>query len=325
MRPALALLVVLCAALAACGAEGESPLAVERTIPLPGVTGRIDHLAVDLGHQRLFVAEVGSGGLDVIDLRTGQRLKRAEGLKEPQGLAYLPGPNEVVVANGGDGSVRFFRADDLAPVGLVSLEGDADNVRQDRKSGLLVVADGKGLALIDPLKRQQVGEITLGDHPEGFQIDPASERAYLNIPGQRRIAVVDLLAHREVASWPAEGLIWNFPLALSTGVVATAFRAPPTLMTFDAATGRRTSRASTCGDSDDVHFDPKRRRLYVTCGSGMVETFAAGEAGYRSIGRTRTRPGARTALFVPELDRLFVAARAGDGEQAQIVVLKPQD
>jgi hypothetical protein len=35
-------------------------------------------------------------------------------------------------------------------------------------------------------------------------------------------------------------------------------------------------------------------------------------------------PGARTALFVPALNRLFVATRAGDGRGAAILVLRPQ-
>ncbi|HTI66283.1 MAG TPA: hypothetical protein VL460_01920 [Caulobacteraceae bacterium] len=313
-------------ATAACAAAGGGALVLERTIPLPGVTGRIDHLAVDLERHRLFVAEVGAGALDQIDLATGQRLKRVVGLKEPQGVAYLPDMDQVVVANGGDGSVRFYRAEGLEPVGEVRLDGDADNVRIELKRGLVVVAYGSGLALIDPAGRTIVGDIPLRSHPEGFQIDQATQRAYVNMPGQRRVVVVDLAARREVASWATPGAIWNFPLALTpAGTVAAVFRGPPKLMMFDAKSGAVTARSGVCGDSDDAHFDLRRRRLYVTCGTGAVETFAEAGGSYRSLGRTGTRSGARTALFVPELDRLFVAARAGGGGQAAIMVLRPQD
>ena len=47
--------------------------------------------------------------------------------------------------------------------------------------------------------------------------------------------------------------------------------------------------------------------------------------GLARLGRVATRSGGRTSLFVPELDRLFVAERAGIlGAAAQIAVLKPQ-
>jgi hypothetical protein len=29
----------------------------------------------------------------------------------------------------------------------------------------------------------------------------------------------------------------------------------------------------TCGDADDVFFDPKRRRVYVSCGDGNVDAW----------------------------------------------------
>jgi hypothetical protein len=326
LKRALAASVALALGLVACGAaEERPPLALERTIALPGVSGRIDHLAVDLKRGRLFVAEVGGGGLDQIDLATGARLHRVAGLKEPQGVAYLPALDQVVVANGGDGTVRFYAADDLAPAGVVQAEGDADNVRILESAGQVVVADGKGLALIDPQRRSIVGRVDLGAHPEGFQIDQASGRAYVNMPSQRRIAAVDLAARHPVASWPSGLLFANYPLALSGGTVAAVFRAPPRLLVLDAASGRTLTNIGTCGDSDDAHFDPRRRRLYVTCGAGMVEAFAQDGPGYRAIGRAATRPGARTALYVPELDRLFVAARADRNADAAILVLRPRD
>jgi len=37
-----------------------------------------------------------------------------------------------------------------------------------------------------------------------------------------------------------------------------------------------------------------------------------------------TRSGARTGLFVPSLDRLFVAARANSGAEAALLVFRPQ-
>jgi len=79
----------------------------------------------------------------------------------------------------------------------------------------------------------------------------------------------------------------------------------------------------TCGDADDVFVDPKRHRVYVICGAGVVDVFEDKDGRYQRAGQVPTSPGARTGLFAPELDRLFVAVRAAGQEPAAIWVLRP--
>src|SRR5829696_3533646 len=80
---------------------------------------------------------------------------------------------------------------------------------------------------------------------------------------------------------------------------------------------------STNGDSDDVFLDEKRSRIYVSCGDGFVDVLEVADAGFRRTDHIATLPGARTSLFVPELDRLFLAVRASQGEPAAIWVYAP--
>src|SRR5438309_8063788 len=129
-----------------------APLVLEAKIPLGGVSGRIDHLSIDLKRQRLLVAELGNNSLGVVDLAAGKVLQRIAGLSEPQGVAYVPFADSVFVANAGDGSVRALRGEDLAPIGRLELGDDADNVRVDTARSRLLVGYGKGaLAVIDPV------------------------------------------------------------------------------------------------------------------------------------------------------------------------------
>ena len=81
------------------------------------VSGRIDHVAVDLVRKRLLVAALGNGTLEVVDLPCRHRIKQVAGLHEPQGVGYVKKPNLVIVANAGDGLTQFFRGEDLAPAG----------------------------------------------------------------------------------------------------------------------------------------------------------------------------------------------------------------
>jgi hypothetical protein len=327
LAPLLLVLTLLSAVGFGHAAQGPAPvqLELERTIALPNVAGRIDHLAVDVPHQRLFVAELGNGSVDGVDLSSGER-RRIEGLKEPQGLAYLPDPNELVVASAGDGTVRFFDAGTLSPVGSVSLGDDADNVRVDPRTGQIVVGYGSGgLAILDPVRRTVVRTIALGAHPEGFQIDGEGRKAFVSVPEAHKIVVVDLDSGRVLANWRAAHLS-NFPLALgeAAGIAGVVYRIPSRLVVLETASGKAKVDLPTCDDADDLFFDDKRRRIYVSCGSGAIDAFEQADGRYVASAHIETRPGARTSLFVPALDRLFVAARAGSGGQgAALLVFRP--
>ena len=304
----------------------EAPLVLEKTIPLTGISGRIDHLALDLSGGRLFVAELGNNSVDIIDLHTDKVIRRIEGLKEPQGIAYLADQGLLAVASAGDGTVRFFRADDFSAQGSVDLKEDADNIRIGPSTGQIAVGYGNGgIAIIDPASRSELADIRLADHPESFQIDADGNRAFVNVPEAHHIAVLDLNARKQIATWPTMGLRSNFPMALagSAGPVAVVFRGPPKLALFDIGTGAISARLATCDDADDVFFDEKRERIYISCGEGVVDVVQRRSDGLTSIARVPTASGARTALFVPALDRLFVAARAGPGSSAAILVLRP--
>lgn len=309
-------------------AETRPLLVLERTIPLPGVSGRIDHMAVDLRRGRLFVAALGNGSVEVVDIASGKVVHRITGLKEPQGVAYAPDSDLLAVASAGDGSVRLFHGEDCAAAGLVALGSDADNVRLDGRTGRLLVGYGSGgLAVLDLATRSRVGDTKLPAHPEGFQFDPATGRAYVNLPDATQIAVVDVSAGRQVAEWPVpKGLRSNFPLALDAarGVVATVFRNPARLVLLDTRSGSATASLAVCGDADDVFFDTVRRRIYVSCGEGFIDVFQGDANGYRPAARIPTRSGGRTSIYVPELDLLIGAARAGlFGSNAALLVFRP--
>jgi DNA-binding beta-propeller fold protein YncE len=246
-------------------------------------------------------------------------------MSEPQGVAYVPFSDNVFVANAGDGSVRVLRGEDLTPTGRLGLGADADNVRVDTAHKRVLVGYGKGaLAVIDPGSLLKIADIRLKAHPEGFQIDETGTEVFVNVPDAREIGVVDL-ATGSTQSLPTQGAGSNFPMAIDADAhqILVVFRHPPTLMALSSQDGHVAAKAETCGDADDVFVDRERRRVYVSCGEGAVDVLETHEAGYRRLARVPTVSGARTSLFVPELDRLFVAVRAGTNEPAAIWVFRP--
>lgn len=309
----------------ACEAHSQSalPLMLERTISLPNVKGRIDHLEIDASHQRLYVAEVGNGTVEAIDLASGHVSGRISGLDEPQGIGYLAASNELVVASA-DGVVGFYRADDLSPIEQISLGDDADDVRIDPSTGSAIIGYGRGgLAILSGATRKVSARIALPAHPEGLQIG-SGRRVFVNLPGAGKIGVVDLSTMKLTAT-RSNKYAANYPMAFdpSSNAVAVVYRLPARLVIADADTGSVRQDLDVCGDSDDLFLDANRKRIYVSCGSGDVDVFEASPDGHRRAARIKTRLGARTSQFSPELDRLYVAAPAKNGEPAAILVFRP--
>jgi DNA-binding beta-propeller fold protein YncE len=309
----------------ASAAERE-PLVLEAKIPLGEVKGRIDHLAVDVPHRRLFIAELGNNTVGVVDIDAREVVRRLEGFDEPQGVAYLSQTDTLYVANGGDGELRAFRGAQLEPVGKLSLGGDADNVRIDREQGRVYVGAGSGnLTIVDAAAFKKLGQIDLKGHPESFQLEAGGSRIYVNVPDAREVAVVDRKTNKQIASWKTETLKSNYPMALDTtrNRVLVAFRQPATLVSYDATSGAVLERTEICGDADDVFLDVRRGYIYIACGQGVIDVLTARSDRAARVARIATSQGARTAFFSPELDRLFLAARAASGEGAAVWVFRP--
>jgi hypothetical protein len=112
-------------------------------------------------------------------------------------------------------------------------------------------------------------------------------------------------------------------LRRDVGQLLTVFRNPAKLAVFSIADGARMASLDICGDADDLFFDAKRSRVYVSCGDGFLDVLQAEGGEYKSVAHIATVSGARTSLFVPELDRLLVAARAEAGQPASIWVFRP--
>jgi DNA-binding beta-propeller fold protein YncE len=261
--------------------------------------------------------------VSAVDVNTGSVVHRITGLDEPQGVAYAPTQDLLVVANGGNGEVAAYNAADYSRAWKVSFGKDADNVRVDMATGELFVGYASALASLDGQGRN-VRSAQLAGHPEAFQL--AGERIFVNVPSARQIAVVDRRS-RQVRTWPMPAAKANFPMAVDAEgqQVLSVFREPPRVSAFDIETGKEQASLATCGDADDVWIDRKRRRIYVSCGDGHVAVLSRDTGALKEIERVRTIEGARTSLFVADRDLLFVAARARGGEKAAIWIFRAGD
>lgn len=312
---ALAIGAVACSASAKTfdARDADSPLRLVRMIGLPDVHGRIDHMTLDPSTNHLFIAELGNGTVDDVDLNAAKVAARISGLREPQGVAWLASTHELAVACG-DGAVRFFRRADWHEVARISLGDDADNVRIDSRNGHLAVGYGSGaVAVIDASTHRVLRRVPLAGHPEAFELE--GPRIFVNVPDRHSIVIGDLDEGRVTSSVPIGARAGNFPMAINAAgsAIAVAFRFPPAVSVIDTSTGKTLFSRATCGDADDLYF--AQGRLMVICGQGAVDlvSLSAGHA----VDRVTTASGARSALLTSDGRTLFVAA-PGRGSVAEL-------
>ena len=321
----------LLVAFALCGGVPPAPagepvaaLTFVKAIPLPGVKGRIDHLAVDAAGKRLVVAALATDSVEVVDLEKGEVVKRLTGAKEPQGVAILKEKGEIVVAYGGDGSVRSFDPSTLEPAGLVDLGDDADNVRVEAATGRIWVGYGSGaLAAIE--KGKKVADAALQGHPESFQLEERGTRIFVNVPTAGHVAVVDRKTAAVTATWPLNDLKANFPMALDEGKkrLYVGGRNPARLLVLDTDSGKQVAVLDISKDVDDVWVDAATGRLYLSCGEGFVDVVTrADPERYERTARVPTSAGARTSLFVPSTGLLYVAVPQAGAQAAEVRIYR---
>jgi hypothetical protein len=320
----LGFLIVMLAGFAAQAAE--APLRLIQTIPLPDGRGRIDHMSLDVGRQRLFVAELGNDKVAVVDLKAGRLASRIAGVAEPQGVVFAPEFDQLFVSSGETGSVEIFDGASLQPVQEVALDSDADNIRYDPTEREVYVGFGNGgLARLAATSGAHIDDIPLSGHPESFQFQSDGPLLFVNVPDARDIEVVDRAEGSKIASWPVARARANFPMALDEPdhrlIVGTWD--PAALLVLDTRSGKELSRTASCSDADDIYEDARRQRLYVSCGEGVVDVLAFADATPRRIARIPTAAGARTSLFAPDQDRLYVAVPHRGAQEAEILVFQP--
>ncbi|MGH9688040.1 MAG: YncE family protein [Candidatus Acidiferrales bacterium] len=320
---------------------GDVPLVLKATIPLPGAKGRMDHMSVDVKGHRVFVSEIGNGGVEAIDIVTRKPLHLLTGFGEPQGNYFIPSTNRLFVASGDDGTVKIFDGTSYKLVATAKFTSDADDLRLDPRTQHVIVGySGQkfrwGKAVPGPGREADgaLGYVASdGDHqallpvdahPEAFEIEKNGTRVFVNVPDHHEIEVGDLTKHQVIARWRVS-CTDNFPMALDEADhrLFIGCRIPPTMQVIATETGKLISSVDIPATSDDMFYDAARKRIYVLGGQGFVDVIAQKSPDhYTRIARVRAEVGSRTGLFVPELNELFVAVSQSTNHPPELLVFE---
>ena len=108
-----------------------APLKLVQTIPLPGIEGAFDHMDIDVKGHRLFIPAEQAQLVEVVDVKSGERLRTMSSVRWPSTIAYHPQSDEIFVSDREDGSVRVLSGQTYELVKTIKLAKGADNATYD--------------------------------------------------------------------------------------------------------------------------------------------------------------------------------------------------
>jgi hypothetical protein len=261
-------------------AHAQDKLSLQRvqTIPMPGVSGRMDHLGVDVEGGRLFAAALGDNQntVEVIDLKAGKRIFSIRGQSMPQGVFYSVDFKKLFVANGKDGTVKSFRGDSFELLDSLSIGTNADHVGYDQASKYLYVGIGipnsraGALSVIETRTNKQIGVIRTDSRPGGIKIETSGPGIFVTLAGLPKVGVVDREKHEQTAAWPLKGVPGVVALALDETHhrLFGGSRNPPMLIVLDTESGKQITELDGVEGIDDLWYDAERNRIYASGAEG---------------------------------------------------------
>ena len=248
------------------------PLQPVQDVPLGGAPRRFDYQDVDDGARRLYVADLGAGRVDAVDLDTLTTVGAADGVADVHGVRLAPELKAVFATATGRDEV--------------------------------VAVD---TATLTVLRRSPTGRF-----PDGLAYDPEHQLVAVSNKDDGTETVVDARSGAVRRTVEINREVGNVVYDPTGKRMVVAGLPPDRLVTFDPATGALGERIKLpgCHGAHGVAVDPTGRRAFVGCEKNarlaVVDLADHRLLNLREVGKTPD-----VLAIDPGLGRLYVAAEDG--------------
>jgi DNA-binding beta-propeller fold protein YncE len=298
---------------------------------MPGYTGDFDHFAVDVKGNRLFLAAEDHGTLEVFDLATGAHLRTVTGVDTPHAVLYLGAGNRLLVTDSGAGGTRVFDATSYRRIATIRLAPGADSMAYDAHSGAMYLVTGgrngslgqSWLVMLNPRTGIKLAETRFDtDKVEALAVEEKGSRLFVNVTGKNEVGVLDKGSLRVLQTWPMRTGEANAAMAFdeANGRLFVVTRKPYQLLVLDTRDGAVVATLPAPQRTNEAIYDAANRRIYLA-GDDFIGIVRQRDADhYEALESAPTAHGAKTAILVPQLKRLFAAVSPGEGKNAAEVL-----
>jgi DNA-binding beta-propeller fold protein YncE len=306
--------------------EQRSSVQLIKSVDLPGYSGDFDHFAADYDHNRLLLAAENHGTLEVFDLKTLDHLGTVTGFGNPHSILVRKGVATVFVTDSTKHNATIRDAISYAKKQTVNLTLGSDTAKYDAVSNILyVVTGGKdvdmktaNLEAVNPDTGAKLGSIVFHDnHVEAMAFVESDPRLFINLTQTNKLAVVERKSMKVIATWPVPPAQQNAMVAFDPAQhrLYVVCRSPGMVVVMNSDTGAVVGTQPAPLRADEVQYDESSHRLYVPGGEGYMGIYDTSDPNHlRIVEKVTTAPGAKTALLIPAMHRLFLAVSPGESK-----------
>lgn len=357
-------IVILATALAVCAAEDADPgppLKLVQTIQMPQIkcnnpdqsqeqlsqsvdtefmpvmTCHFDRFGVDLKNGRLFVVAENDGTIEVYAIPSGKLLHSLGGFAMSHNVVYRPDTNRIYATDGSRavGALRIYDGSTYELLKSVKTLPDADSMDYDPFSHYLYFTNGGDFANLDYTlltvfntdTDERVGDIKFDTgRLEHMIMEKSGPRLFITSPNKQEVVVIDRKTRAIVAKWPVSG--GSFCVATDLDEAHQRLFVTcrsGTLNVLDTETGKAVASVPIAKGTDDVLYEPERKRIYVTSAEGFIEVIRQADPNhYEAVAKIPTGPMGKNLALVKSENRLYVAVPPYGKVQAKILVYDVQ-
>jgi DNA-binding beta-propeller fold protein YncE len=313
------------------------PLRLEASIPMPGVKGDFDHFGADVKGGRLFLAAEEHKTVEVFDLKTGKHLQSVPGFDAPHQIVYVPQNNTILVTDGGvedgkEGYIRVISGQSYKIVSSIKVLAAADSAGYDPETHLMYADTGGTeakmdytmISVIDTPSAKVVKDIKVDSgRVEAIRFEHHGTRMFANLRTKSQVGVFDKKDHKLLATWDIKDAKENVSMALDEADhrLFVVCRKPAKLIVFDTESGNEVASLPSVDRGDDMAYNSKTKQIYVSGGDGFIGVYAQKDPDhYEEVAKVPSGPAAKISIFIPELNRLYVAASAKGANSAKLLI-----
>ena len=304
---------------------------------MPNMTCHFDRLGLDLKGGRLFIVAENDGTVEVYAIPSGKFLRSIGGFAMSHNVIYRPDVNRIYATDGShtEGALRIFDGTTYKLIKTLKLLPDADSMDYDPETHNLYITNGGDFAKLDYTllsvvntdTDEHVGDIKFNTgRLEHMVMEKSGPRLFITVPNKQEVDLIDRNKRTVVATWPVpEG---QFCVAADLDEADKRFFVTcrsGKLNVLDAETGKAVVALPIAKGTDDVFYNPGRKRIYVTSAEGLIEVFQQRDPDhYDLIGKLPTGPMGKNLMLVSSLNRLYVAVPPTGKLEAKILVYSIQ-
>jgi DNA-binding beta-propeller fold protein YncE len=246
-------------------------------LPLPGGATRFDYQSLDPKVRRLYIAHMGDGTVEAVDLDKAAVAGTVPGTDSVHSVIVAPDRHMLLAAASGTNEVALIDTRTLKETGRVKSGDLPDGIAYDPVHGKAYVSNehDHALTVIDLATGIDQTAVEVGGETGNVIYDPASGKIFLNGQGRGELLVIDPATDAITDRIKVDGSDSNHGLYID-GTQLLAFigcEGNAKLVVLDLRTGKTTAHFDTGNTPDVLAFDTGMLRHYLAAEDGTVSVF----------------------------------------------------